>query len=380
MSSRDCNRSIVRAAMKLGALLTILLFVVAACAEDGDAGADGAADAVGPADGTANSDAEVATDGGGANGELFEMEITVTHYPSLLYAVPYIAGIEQGFFEEEGILITGFAGSEGGGTTVRNVLSGGLPFGEVATPAAANAYLAGAPIVAVGGGVQSVAELNWVAMPDSELDSIEDVAGSTVGYTSPGSVTQATLNLSLARAGIDVADVADRAMGGVGEGLTALDGGALDAASNLDPVYSRNADSFKVLWWASDYIEAFQQTVIITSPQMIEESPDIVEAFLRARSRAIDWVEQNPAEAAELWAEEADFELEAATVALERVLGDDYYGVGFTQEGMSSVDEVMRLIELVDEDAEIPWHELLDQRFLPDGAEDIDPGAIGGDA
>jgi NitT/TauT family transport system substrate-binding protein len=350
-------------ASRLAAMLAGLALVLAACGNGGGTGDDpvGGADA-------------------GDDGELFEMEITVTHYPSLLYAVPYIVGIEQGFFEEEGIRITGFAGSEGGGTTVRNVLSGGLPFGEVATPAAANAYISGAPIVAVGGGVQSVAELNWVTTPDSGLDSIEDAVGSTVGYTSPGSVTQGTLNLSLVRAGIDVADVDDRAMGGVGEGLTALDGGAIDIASNMEPVYSRNPDAHDVVWWASDHIEAFQQTIIITSPQMVQDNPDIIEGFLQARARAIDWINENPQEAAEMWAQEGDFEVEAATAALERVLEDDYYGVGFHQDGMSAVDEQMRLIDLVEEDAEIPWDELLDQSFLPDDAESVDPEAIGGGA
>src|SRR5680860_1139166 len=204
---------------RLAALFAVLALALAAC-------------------GGGEKETAPAATGDGGSDDIFEMEITVTHFPTLLYAVPYLAGIEQGFFEEEGIRITGFAGSEGGGTTVRNVLAGGLPFGEVATPAAAQAYMAGAPIVAVGGGVQSVAELNWVTSLDSELHSIEDLPGHSVGYTSPGSVTQSTLNLSLANAGIDLEQVDARAMGGIGEGLTALGGGAIDAASNLEPVFS----------------------------------------------------------------------------------------------------------------------------------------------
>lgn len=354
----------------LAALLATLALLAAACGGEQEAGTT-------PGTGEPTG----ATGGGGGDGgdgELFEMEITVTHYPSLLYAVPYIAGMEQGFFQEEGIRITGFAGSEGGGTTVRNVLSGGLPFGEVATPAAAQAYLAGAPLVVVGGGVQSVAELLWVTTKDSELDSIEDMPGKSVGYTSPGSVTQGTLSLSLANAGVDVAEVDARAMGGIGEGLTALEGGALDAASNLEPIYSRNADAYQVLWWADDYISAFQQTVIITSPQMIEENPDVVEGFVQARARAIEWVNENPDEAARLWSEEADFEVEAAQSALDRVLETEYYGVGFHAEGLAAVDKEMHLIGLVEEGVEIPWSEFVNQDHLPEDVEPIDVESVAG--
>lgn len=319
-----------------------------------------------------SGDASMSSEGG-----VTSMEITVTHYPTLLYAVPYIVAMEQGFFADEGIEITGISGSEGGGTTVRNVLTGDLPFGEVATPAAANAYNAGSPVVAVGGGVQSVAEINFVATKDSNLESIEDVAGTTVAFTSPGSVTQGSLALSLDAAGVDPANVNAKALGGIGEGLTALDGDAVDAAANLEPVYSGDPDPYKVLWWTNEYVPNFQQTVVITGPDMVEQNPDLVRSFLRARANAVDWVNENPQGAAELWAAEADLDPQVATEALRTVLDDDYYGVGFHADGLSAVDREMTLIDLVEEGTEIAWDELISQEFLPDGIEEIDPAVIG---
>jgi NitT/TauT family transport system substrate-binding protein len=63
-------------------------------------------------------------------------EITVTHWGALMYGTPYAVAIKKGYFKEAGIDITGILTSKGGGTTVRNVLEGGLPFGEVALSAA----------------------------------------------------------------------------------------------------------------------------------------------------------------------------------------------------------------------------------------------------
>src|SRR5690606_3158080 len=105
--------------------------------------------------------------------------ITVTHWGVLLYGVPYAVAMELGYFEEHGIDLAGIMTSEGGGTTVRNVLSGRLPFGEVSTVAAVTAYNAGAPLVIVGGGSRSVAEILWVTRPGDPIRSIEDFKGRT---------------------------------------------------------------------------------------------------------------------------------------------------------------------------------------------------------
>ena len=50
------------------------------------------------------------------------------------------------------------------------------------------------------------------------MNSIEDLKGKKVGYTSPGSVSQGLLALSLERSGVGVDNVEMRTMGGLTEG------------------------------------------------------------------------------------------------------------------------------------------------------------------
>lgn len=309
----------------------------------------------------------------------YEIPITVTHYPTLLYAVPYVVGMEKGFFAEENIELTDIAGSEGGGTTVRNVVTGNLPLGEVATPGAAQALTQGSDVVAVGGGVQSVAEINFVTMKGKGPRTIEEMSGSTVAYTSPGSVTQGVLALSLDAAGVAPGDVTSKALGGIGEGLTALDSGAVDAAANLEPVYSGDPDPYDVVFWANDHVPAFQQTVIIAGQEVVEKQPELVEAFLRARAKAVEWTQENPDEAAALWAAKADIDKKVAAEALKTVLKDDYYGIGFSEEGLHAVDKEMQLIDLVPEGQEVAWEDLIDSSMLPEGAPAVDGAEIGGE-
>lgn len=308
---------------------------------------------------------------------MYQIPITVTHYPTLLYAVPYVVGMEQGFFADENIEITDIAGSEGGGTTVRNVVNGDLPFGEVATSGAIQARAQGSKIVAVGGGVQSVAEINFVAMKNKGPAEIGDLAGKKVAYTSPGSVTQGVLALALDDAGIDPQQVESKALGGVGEGLTALESGVVDAAANLEPVYSGNPDPYQVVFWANDHVPDFQQTVIITGEELVENQPDLVEAFLRARAKAVQWVNDNPEQAADLWAKAADIDPEVARSALTTVLKDDYYGVGFAADGLDAVDKEMRVIDLIPEGEDVPWADFINPDLLPEGAPSVDPSSIG---
>jgi hypothetical protein len=63
-------------------------------------------------------------------------EIAITQWGQSLYGAPFAVAMEKGLFKKAGIDITGIIGSAGGGTTVRNILAGATPYGEVALPAA----------------------------------------------------------------------------------------------------------------------------------------------------------------------------------------------------------------------------------------------------
>jgi len=328
---------------------------IAGCADGG--GADG--------DGGATTKPPTSSGSGG----MYEAEVTVTHWPILMYAPPYQAAMENGYFEEEGIRLTDVVGSSGGGTTVRNVVTGGLPFGEVSTPGAVNAYYAGAPLSIVAGATNSPGTINWVSPADSDITSITDLAGKNVGYTSAGSVTQNTSALAVRRAdGIAVDEVEFQAMGGLSEGLTAVGEGSIDVAAHLDPVFSSHQqdDRWQVAFWAKDYIETFQQTSVITGPDVKEENPAAVEGFLRARARGVEFVRENPDEAAEIFASHNDgYDPDVMRAAIENVEPDRYYTTnGFSIPGLELVETGMQNIDLISR--AIEWSEIIDQSFLPE--------------
>ncbi|HUH40585.1 MAG TPA: ABC transporter substrate-binding protein, partial [Castellaniella sp.] len=146
--------------------------------------------------------------------------LTVTHWGSGMYGVPFAVALEKGYFKDAGLDVTGFITSKGGGTTVRNAMAAEIPYGEVALSAAVAAAKSGVKLTIVHGGVISLADLNWVAVNGSPIHSIKDMKDRKLGYSSPKSVTDMVSTIALSKAGL-LDQVERKSVGGLGSGLTA---------------------------------------------------------------------------------------------------------------------------------------------------------------
>src|SRR5262249_53328855 len=192
--------------------------------------------------------------------------ITVTHWGSAFYGAPYAVAMAKGFFRQRGVDISGVLTSTGGGTSVRNTLAGDLPYGEGALSAAVEASRAGQPLKIVCAGAESVADILWIAKPDSPLNSIEDIVGKKVGYTSPGSVTNMLILMAMKAKGIDASKVTLVPAGGIGANLTAVLSGAIDTGMTREPVWAPEKSKGKPGVWTKDLLPAHMtQTVGIAT-------------------------------------------------------------------------------------------------------------------
>ena len=291
-------------------------------------------------------------------------DITVTHWGVLMYGAPYAIAMDQGFFEEAGVEIGDILSSSGGGTTVRNVLSGDLLYGETSLAAAVSAHLSGREIVIVNTGADTVADILWVAMPDSEIESIEDFAGKRIAYTRPQSVTDMTLRMSLDAAGISADDVELIAAGGIGDGLTMLEQDGADAVPILEPVWAASRDNYKAVLELDTALPRISQTVGITTPAMAEQKPDELRALVEGRRMGVQFIRENPEEAARIFAEAYESDVEVMETAVNAMLEIDYWSEGgFNYEQMDRKMQGLRLVDVIDED--VDWSGLVDESFLP---------------
>ena len=134
----------------------------------------------------------------------------------------------------------------GGSLIVQTLLSGDVGVASLAPPSAVAAWVKGAELALVAGGIERA--LN-VLMVNPKIKKPDDLKGKRVAISRFGSLSDVSLRDALAfyklRANQDV-QVAQ--MGGLGERMVALTSGAVDGAIlNVDQVFQAEKSGFQVL-------------------------------------------------------------------------------------------------------------------------------------
>jgi hypothetical protein len=102
-------------------------------------------------------------------------KITVSQYGRLVATLPWAVALQKNMFKEAGLDIDGITAGAGGGTSLRNMLAGELPYAELATSAAIAGSLAGVELKALASSSNHIGELSWAAKPDAGINSISDL-------------------------------------------------------------------------------------------------------------------------------------------------------------------------------------------------------------
>lgn len=304
---------------------------------------------------------------GGEARQSISTDITSGNYPITIGSVPYLVGMSEGTFEKYGWNVGEVVGSSGGGTTVRNVVLGDLPVGEVATAAVIQAWINGAPIVPITGAVNSISDDVWVTRPDLKHDSPEDMAGRRVGYTNPAGGAHIIMALVLDQVGL-TDEVELVATGGVGEGLALLDAGDIDYAIHILPLYYASQDKYKIAFNAGEIVPSLTQTCIVVGRDFFERDKDLIERFLDARAETLELITSDIPLAAEAWAAALEgTEVSAAQETLETVDPSKAYQVrAYDSAGIQASLKGMGLVGLIDPEDPPSLEAIFDQSFIPE--------------
>src|SRR5688572_8266305 len=167
-------------------------------------------------------------------------QVVVSNYGVTTNGMPFAVAMEKGYFKEFKVNVDGILTSEGGGTTIRNLLGGKLSYGEAAVSAVVSAVQGGADLKIISGNVHTVAEFVWVAMPKSPVNSLKDLKGRKLGFTNPRSTSQALAHLLMENQWLKQNEVELVRTGGFGAGLTMLELGGVDVVPVAEPLWSKN--------------------------------------------------------------------------------------------------------------------------------------------
>ncbi len=228
-------------------------------------------------------------------------KITVSQYGRLVATLPWAVALERGLFKEAGLDIDGITAGAGGGTSLRNMLAGELPYAELATSAAIAGSLAGVELKALASSSNHIGELAWASKPDAGIASIKDLVGKKVAYTSPKSITEMVIRTALKHEGL-TGKVEVLPLGGLGPALTALAQGAVAAAPWNDPALTVTPDKYKVLFYGHQYYPRFTWQVAVTTKEFAAKNSATLRKLLAVHRKAVEFVYANRAETARIYA------------------------------------------------------------------------------
>jgi NitT/TauT family transport system substrate-binding protein len=292
--------------------------------------------------------------------------LTVTHWIDGMYGVPFAVALDKGYFKQNGVDVTGFITSEGGGTSVRNAMASEIPYGEVALPAAIAAIKQGVPITIVHSGVQSVADLLWVQLKDSNVNGIAQMKGKTIGYSSPKSMTEMITIVALERAGL-TGQVQRKPVGASGTMMIALQQHAVDVAYMTEPSFSARKDQLKIAFRSTDIVPAETQTVGVVRTDYLKAHPETVKAIIDARSKGVRYIAAHREESAQILAKAYKIDPAVAKSAIDNCLNTDpnYWSTG--RFNYTSMDEVLKGLVLIKaiEPGPFDWKTIVDESMLP---------------
>ena len=297
-------------------------------------------------------------------------QLVVSNYGIAANGMPYAVAMEKGFFKQEGADVSGILSSNGGGTTLRNLLGGNLDYGEVDLAGTVAAIEQGNDLHIISDNVLTAGEFVWAVKPDSPIKTIQDLKGKKIGYTNPRSTSQALDILLLEQAGLKPDDAELVKTGGFGEAVVALNLGLIDASAIADPVWSKNKSQFRVLVSASDVLPPLCNVIGVTTGEAAATKGDFIRAILRGRRKAVEFMSAHPDEAADIVAKAYNLDVEVAKSTIHNLVAPSKSGVPYWSAGnfdIAGMDRMIRAQKLVGAlSGDVDWSKIVDTSFLAD--------------
>jgi NitT/TauT family transport system substrate-binding protein len=238
-----------------------------------------------------------ASAGGGSEGEELT-PVTVGVVP-IVDVAPIYLGVQEGFFEEEGIDLT-LETAQGGAAIVPAVLNQEYQFGFSNMTSLLTAAQQGLPLQVVVAGAASTGEQGAdysavLTRPDSGITDAADLAGRTVAVNTLGNIGTTTINESVRAAGGDPATVNYVELP-FSEMPAALEQGNVDAIWGTEPflTIATRAGATVV---ASNFVDAVDDLTVagyFTSRPFATQDADVVERFTAAMERSLEYASANP--------------------------------------------------------------------------------------
>ncbi len=227
--------------------------------------------------------------------------ITVGVVP-VVDVAPLYLGISQGFFEEEGLEVEPVV-AQGGAAIIPAVVAGDQEIGFSNVVSLMLAQTQDLPVTIISQGIQATddPENDTAAIAvkgDSDIQEPADLEGKTIAINTLNNISQLTVTAALDSEGVDTSTI-NFVEVPLPDMVGQLEAGQIDAAGLVEPFVTtgRNAGQRMIIY---DRVATEPEMTIatyFTSTSYLESNPDVVEAFVRAMNRSLEYATENPDEA-----------------------------------------------------------------------------------
>jgi sulfonate transport system substrate-binding protein len=221
---------------------------------------------------------------------------------------------DQGWLEEatDGKVAIEWVQSAGSNKANENLRNGVVDVGSTAGSAALLARSNGSPIRTI----DIYSQPNWAAIvvpAGSTITEVDDLRGKKIAATK-GTDPYFFLLQTLEEAGIEQNEVTIENLQHA-DGKAALESGAVDAWSGLDPLLSTSVEvaGSKIIY---DNIDFNSYGFLNATESFLEASPDLAQLVVDAYEHARAWALENPEETADILAEVAAIDPAIASAVL----------------------------------------------------------------
>ncbi|GAA4287082.1 ABC transporter substrate-binding protein [Georgenia daeguensis] len=235
-----------------------------------------------------------ATAGGAAGTET----VTLGLIP-IIDVAPVYVGMDQGFFEDEGIELELSTG-QGGAAIVPGVVSGSIDFGFGNNLSLVIGSSNGLPLQVVASGVDSTGDPEQdpytIVTADDSLQRPADLEGKTVAVNTLKAIGDTVVRASVRSDGGDP-DAVEFVEMPFPNMTAALVAGDVDAAWQVEPFITLGeADGVRVLTTPlNDFTdETIEVSSYFTSQKFAQENPELVDGFRAAIEKSLAYSQENP--------------------------------------------------------------------------------------
>ncbi|RUL51572.1 MULTISPECIES: aliphatic sulfonate ABC transporter substrate-binding protein [Lysinibacillus] len=258
-------------------------------------------------------------------------EVRIGYFPNMTHIASIVA-LEKGFYQEqlgEGITIETKTFSDGS-AFMEAMSTNAIDLGTVGPTPALNTFVKNPQHEIIAGAVNGGAVL--VVGADSGINSVKDLAGKTVAVPTFGSTQDVGLMKSLQDAGLKVkssgGDVNTIKQAPADTAALMLKG-EIDAAATQEPwgVNIETNANAKLLLDQNEFAWGSESTntVVTARKEFTSNNPELTKKALKAHKQAIDFINENPEEAIQLFLDHVkgitgkELSKEEVTKAFERL-------------------------------------------------------------